>query len=215
MRGHIYRFGQQPFRTILLGICLCLGATGCATYTPSTQPAARVSANIDAEVVAELNRARTNPGAYAMVIARRLKDYDGREGKRAIREAIEVLERTAPMPPLAHSDLVSLAARDHVRDQGKTARTGHGGSDGSDPFTRIRRYVDSRGAAENIAYGLYDARDIVVELIIDDGIPNRGHRVNILNPRYRIVGVATGPHDRYGIMCVMDFSVPFETTAAN
>ena len=174
-----------------------------------------LSENIDAEVVAELNRARTNPAAYARLIERRLPTYDGREGKRAIREAIRVLQSTPPMAPLNFSSWVSRAAKDHARDQGRSGRTGHTGSDGSDPLTRIRRYVDSRGAAENLAYGLYDAREIVVELIIDDGVASRGHRVNILNPSYSMVGVATGPHKSYGVMCVMDFSVAPETASAH
>lgn len=165
-------------------------------------------------VAVTVNRARTNPAAYAKVIERRLAGYNGREGQRAIREAIRVMRNTASMPALRHSDLVSRAAEDHVRDQGRTGRTGHAVSDGSNPFIRTRRYLDSHGAAENIAYGLFDARDIVVELIIDDGVPSRGHRANILNPNYGIAGVATGPHECYGVMCVMNFSVPLEPAAA-
>jgi len=32
------------------------------------------------------------------------------------------------------------------------------------------------------------------------------HRHNILNPSYREVGIALGPHRRYGTMCVIDFA---------
>lgn len=212
---------SRPLFAAFGAVVLLFLGMGCATVVAPPSADGRlaekeptVSENIEVEVVEELNRARTNPSGYADLIALRVDSYDGKEGRRAIREAIRVLRRTEPVPPLIYSNEVSLAARDHVRDQGRTGRTGHEGSDGSGPFSRIRRYVDTSGAAENISYGLLSARDIVVELLIDDGVLSRGHRTNILNPNYSYVGVATGPHERYRFMCVMDFTYPIEALEA-
>ena len=63
--------------------------------------------------------------------------------------------------------------------------------------------------AENIAYGGYSARGVVIQLIVDDGVPGRQHRRNIFNPDYRFVGVACGTHTRLHDMCVMDFAARY------
>ena len=33
-----------------------------------------------------------------------------------------------------------------------------------------------------------------------------GHRDNLLSGAYNLVGIAVGPHNDYGHMCVMDFA---------
>jgi uncharacterized protein YkwD len=91
------------------------------------------------------------------------------EGVRALDDAIRFLHRAKPQPPLALSPGLCLAAADHCREQADGA-TGHYGNHGSDPGNRISRYgVVSPGCAENIAYGRYTAREIVLALIVDDG----------------------------------------------
>ena len=60
--------------------------------------------------------------------------------------------------------------------------------------------------AEDLAYGPATAIDVVRELIIDDGVRDRGHRKAIFLPALRVVGVACGPHAAYGTMCAIDFA---------
>jgi uncharacterized protein YkwD len=62
---------------------------------------------------------------------------------------------------------------------------GHEGSDGSTIATRVSRYGTWRGAiAESIPYGTDLAREIVIQLLVDDGVPGRGHRKNILENQF-------------------------------
>ncbi len=67
--------------------------------------------------------------------------------------------------------------------------------------------------AENIAYGESNARTIVVRLIVDDGVRDRGSRLHIFGREFRRMGVATGPHARYRTMCVIEFAGTFKTHA--
>jgi uncharacterized protein YkwD len=107
---------------------------------------------------------------------------------------------------------LSLAAKDHVTDQSRTGQTGHNGSDGSTPETRIKRYgVFSgywvfRALGENIAYGFTTGREIVCALLIDDGVPNRGHRTNIMHMVFTQTGVAYGTHTQYRTSCTITYA---------
>ncbi len=84
---------------------------------------------------------------------------------------------------------------------------GHGGSNWSNPGGRISRYGRwSIGWGENIAYGQKSARDIVLALIIDDGVRGRGHRKNIFNPTFAVAGAAVGAHAVYQTVCSIDFA---------
>jgi uncharacterized protein YkwD len=175
---------------------------------------------VELEIVAELNLARTQPGAYADILREYRTLIRGsylerpgeirivlNEGARAVDEAISFLSRQKPLEPLALSKGLTLAARDHAIDQGKTGQTGHDGSDRSTMGDRIGRYGSwLRIAGENISYGGKTARDVIIQLIVDDGVPSRGHRSNIFNEKFTVVGTALGTHPKYRTLCVQDFA---------
>ena len=49
--------------------------------------------------------------------------------------------------------------------------------------TRVEKYGSWSGSiAENIDMGNSNALDVITALIIDDGVPNRGHRNNLFDP---------------------------------
>jgi len=63
-------------------------------------------------------------------------------------------------------------------------------------------------AGENCAYGTKTGKEIVAQLLIDDGVMNRGHRKNILNPIFKKVGIGYNDEGKapYGAVSVMDFA---------
>lgn len=170
-------------------------------------------------VIRELNLARQNPALYATFLKELRSHMHGnvlvvpgrtqirtKEGTRAVDEAIRFLERAHPLQPLTFSPGMSRAAADHCADQA-SGGFGHEGRDRSHAGERISRYgAFAGGWGENISYGKSTARDVVIALIIDDGLPARKHRQNIFNPNYNVAGAAFGPHARFRTMCNMDFA---------
>jgi hypothetical protein len=61
-----------------------------------------------------------------------------------------------------------------------------------------------------IDYGARDAAEVIINLLIDDGVANRGHRKSVLDPRWHYVGIACGPHSVLRTMCVIDFAAAYQ-----
>ncbi len=179
--------------------------------------------DLEREVVDELNFARMQPSEYAdylisyskLFVGRELREYGEvtvltREGISAVNEAIRFLRNQKSLPYLIASEGMSKAAGDMVRMQGKTSQIGHKGRDGSTFADRVSRYGTWEGScSENIDYGNNTARRIVMALIIDDGVSNRGHRKSLFNPGLKRVGVACGYHQRFQYMCVIELAARY------
>lgn len=176
-------------------------------------------------IAEEINRLRRDPRAFARVLTTYRGYYDGPllrlpgqsmairtfEGVAAVDEAIAVARKSKRRGPLALSAGLSRAARAHAREIGQAGTIAHQGRDGSSPFDRMQRHGRVLGrSGENIGTGHGDAATMVIDLFVDDGVANRGHRVNLMEPRYQVVGVGCAPHRDYGTVCVMGFAEGFE-----
>jgi uncharacterized protein YkwD len=168
-------------------------------------------------IVREMNLARQNPAQYASYVEEMRGQFNGnllvrpgrvalrtKEGVKAVDEAIRYLRSASPRPALAFSPGMSRAAADHCAAQaGGGMSHNAGGSAGS----RISRYGTFSGSwGENISCGKQSAREIVIALIVDDGLRSRKHRDNIFSTNFSVAGAATGPHAQYRTICSMAFA---------
>ena len=103
-------------------------------------------------------------------------------------------------------------------DIGPAGASGHRGTskfccvtfeDGSNYNTRIEKYCKWGGSIyESIDYG-HEARsplDVVLALLVDDGLQSRGNRKNLLGDSYKHIGIAAGPHKEYGRVVVITYA---------
>ncbi len=122
-------------------------------------------------------------------------------------ECFDELVNTNPVKELIWSEVLYKSSFDHAEDIGSNGLIGHMGSDSSDLAERVERYTGWEGSiGENIYYGLSNPLEIVTLFLIDEGIDDRGHRKNILNSKYKYVGIAVYPHFYYGIVCVIHYA---------
>jgi uncharacterized protein YkwD len=184
---------------------------------------AYAATGLERVILQELNVARTQPDAYIRYLEHYrslFKDKTYRqpgtdflirteEGTAAVDEAIAFLRRQRPLPPLRWADGLSRSGAELVRAQAKSKETGHGS--GRMAMTpRIQRHGTWTVAiGEAISYGPYVAdrgRDVIAQLLVDDGVPSRGHRKALFDEDYRLAGVSCGPHPTFETACVIDFA---------
>ena len=182
---------------------------------------------VEREVIHELNKVRSNPKRYAEeYMEELLTAFNGKlftipgqkipirteEGIKPLKECIRILKKTDPRPLLQPAKGLAKAAQELVEDQQKHGGLGHISRKGATPQKRIEKYGNwDICASEDITYGSVEARHIVISLLIDDGVPNRGHRENILNPCTHFAGVAKGNHPTYRVICVIDYAGDYKT----
>jgi len=107
------------------------------------------------------------------------------EELKAIESLIADLKAMKPLSILKPSKRIYNAAKKHALDQMPTGTMNHLGTDGSWPWDRIKKFApEMEEGNENIACGENIALEVVIQLLIDSGIPGYGHRKTLLNPKW-------------------------------
>ncbi len=110
------------------------------------------------------------------------------------------LKRTKKLTLYKPDKKIYELAKEHALWCGKRGKTGH------KKFQDRAKRSHHPKFAENAQYGYFMALDIVMDLLIDEGVETVGHRKNILSKEYRLIGVSIEPHKVYKYNCVMDFA---------
>jgi uncharacterized protein YkwD len=167
------------------------------------------------EVINETNRIRSNPKSYIPILESYIKYFDGnilekpdtdtgietQEGAFAYQEAINFLKSQKPIEPLIYDEEVSRASQELSDLMGKTGNT-----EDNNIEERISKYVDWDVAiSENIDFGGFTGEDVIINLLVDDGVEDRSHRSNLFNTKIKYFGVGTSFHKEYDICTVIDY----------
>ncbi|QQV76108.1 CAP domain-containing protein [Sphingomonas aliaeris] len=176
-----------------------------------------------AEILGEINRLRTNPVGYARSLEDYRRLFDPRDqrlytmpgetlprlsidGAAAVDEAITALRRQSPRIPLDVDSTLTRTARLLADDQAITGAIGHRTAQAPTPGDRSKAASGDIYLTEAVSYGFTSPEDVVRQLVIDDGVPGRGHRRTLFSPELRFAGVWCGPHARRAAMCAIDLS---------
>ncbi len=122
--------------------------------------------------------------------------YVNEENVKALQTVYDTLLKLKPLSILKPDEGIYKACIKHAKDQGPTNNVNHQGRDGSWPNERIMKFSPKmEDGNENLAYnGNAPVRIIVLQLLVDEGIPGYGHRYNMLNAKWTHVACyATRP----------------------
>lgn len=192
---------------------------GAALFLAVSLPA-QAQTSFEDQVLEELNAVRRDPAAYVDSLTRYRGYYRAnfivvpgaqtvfitQEGTAPVDEAITYLRQQARRGQLQSAQPLAVAAADHCATQAADGSVGHAGPDGSNPGERVKRRGGGIYVSEVITYGAETPADVVRQLIIDDGVPDRSHRALLFAEQLRFAGVSCGAHPTYRMMCVVDFA---------
>jgi Cysteine-rich secretory protein family/Domain of unknown function (DUF4214) len=127
-----------------------------------------------------------------------------------------------PVPPLTLNKQLSEAAYNHSKDMTINSFFSHYSQDGRSPFDRMKNTgYQYSSAGENIAMiasseSLEEVDSSLAlhkNLFVDKDYPDRGHRVNILSPNFKEIGIGLygGPSQSYpyAYLVTTDFASSF------
>lgn len=104
------------------------------------------------------------------------------------------LDNQAPISLVAPSELLAKTSKEQASDIAfKQKGISHSSSDGRNFQQRMKDAGVTTCAGENILEGNKDALKAVVILLIDQGVPGKGHRKTLLNPSFDLMGCSFVP----------------------
>ncbi|MDF1575201.1 MAG: CAP domain-containing protein [Bacteroidales bacterium] len=154
------------------------------------------------KVILFMNMARHDGPLFAQTFLQSYLQEKSLDNSSYIRSLQRDLKKTKGLAPLMPQEDLTAVAQGHAQSSGEKGTTGHSGFKKrfepllGNPYTHV---------GENCSYGYEQAIDIVISLLIDEGIKSLGHRNNMLSRDFNSIGVAFRPHRKYRINCVMDF----------
>lgn len=147
------------------------------------------------ELIHLLNLVRMAPKLFATTV---LAKYPADKSSTYYTSLIAHLNTMKPAAPLQPDSLCWVSASCHAISSGLNEYEGH---------ERVSEECRKKEhfSGECCHYGYSNPIDILISLLIDEGVTSLGHRKICLAP-YEKVGVAIQPHQSYGTNTVMDFN---------
>lgn len=159
--------------------------------------------------LAVLNDIRAKPAYYADRVKLIYFKPDGKhvnhfhepdftEGSRVYTDGYEFLKMVRPLGPLRLDPGLTAVAYDQAMFLCSVNRLGNEGPNRETTADRMSRYgtLMSGNVAENSIKSRELSYEVtILNMIIDDGVPGRGRRMNIFSPEFTKVGLAAAKHN--------------------
>lgn len=128
------------------------------------------------------------------------------EGSNAVMDLLTHLQACPATPELRPSLALQMAAYYHAQDMSSNPNLvfEHTGSNGTNAEERVSLFGKWQGhLIEQIIFGYSSATEILVNMLIDDGLQSRANRRNMLNKGLGYMGIGICPHPLFRYVCVI------------
>jgi uncharacterized protein YkwD len=155
------------------------------------------------EVVLYCNLARADGKKFVEFILKPyLEDTGDTTYSEYLQSLIIQLNRQRELPMLKHDLWLEMMAKSYALRAGRKGIVGH------DRITQrfgLQRML-GKWYGENCSYGEDTPIGVVIQLLVDEGVRDLGHRKNILSHDFKRIGVGVAKHSRWGVNYVQEFS---------
>jgi uncharacterized protein YkwD len=164
----------------------------------NTAQAATYMNEDEKNIIHILNLARMDPQLFLKTIIEPIaKDYwFVNTNSKFYKSLINDLKKQKPLNLLLPDKTMFEIAYCHAKTMGSKGLVGH---------KRISKDCKEGFSGECCSYGISEPLEIIVQLLVDEGVESLGHR-KILLGDFQKVGVSIQPHKSYEYNAVLDFS---------
>lgn len=156
-------------------------------------------------VIYYINVVRTNPQLFVTNYLKNYLDTAPIKQTAYLKSLLNDLNNMQAVNTLEPQYDLFEVAKTHASDMGLHGKTGHTSIAGEGYESRAvelsKRYEK---ALENCQYGYNNALSIVIDLLIDEDIPDLSHRKSLLNKDVKFIGAAIRKHKVYRYNCVIE-----------
>lgn len=153
--------------------------------------------DVEKDVYIYLNYARTRPKEFCEKFV--IPNWNKKNAYE--NSLVKTMMSLKPMGTLLPNKDLYSSAECHATVSGELGFVGHTRS--VNPKTKKK--CDEIFSGECISYGMNEGLSILLQLLIDEGVPSLGHRHICFSGGYEEVGISLKKHKRYEVNCVLDF----------
>ena len=180
--------------------------------------------SFEEELVNKINDFRTNPRGYAKKINEYVNYFKGKtlripgaeagirteEGASAYIDAVEFLSKQEGVEPLYPSKGLARICSDFMAEAQKYDPNDIGDIDLEEIITKYGSFYGSLNRAMD--FGGEDPEQVLINLIVCDGDPQRGNRESLLSTDLKYIGVANSKHSTYRYCTLIISCTKFDNT---
>ena len=138
------------------------------------------------------NLMRKNPARFGETVLQEFLNQFPEANSADARSLTADLKKAEKNLPFLYPDhgLFAMALAHSTDLKGRNGIISHQSSSGKDFVQRIKEAGQYRCGAENIFVGTPEALEALILLLIDKGVNNKGHRKNLLDPTFNLMGAS-------------------------